>query len=271
MMTLLVKPIRVQLIKRSAIPALLFTGLWAGPLAIAQEDTTPSEKPPSVILEEIVVQGQKSWEGHDGMDAFLAGDYEKAEIEFEQEFKSLKRGRNALYNAAVDASNGIDRANNTAGSFQSGTQAAAASGGGSAQVQTNTPSSVNSGSNANYNSKRAKGRNILNDGKVTDKDFALTKYMAGLSELQQRKYAEAKKSLKTSVHYDRGNHDARMRLGLLYIVEGDIDKSADQLEALDKQRAKCKKKNCEEYDEIVESASTLATSITNAIKKLELE
>jgi len=61
-----------------------------------------------------------------------------------------------------------------------------------------------------------------------------------------------------------------MRLGLLYVIEGDIEKSADQLEALENIRVKCKKKsNCAEYDEILEAASTLATSISNAINKLD--
>jgi len=268
-MTVRFKPTRIQGIKRVAIPSLLVVGLWAGPLAVAQEDTIATDKPPSVILEEIVVEGQRMWEGHEGMEAFLAGDYKKAEIEFEQEFKSLKRSRSALYNAAVDAANGIDRANDTAASSVTGTQNIGTPGGGSVQIQSSTPNTSNATSSTNFNNKRAKGRNILNDGKVTDKDFALTKYMSGLSELQLGKYDEAKKSLKTSVFYDRGNHDARMRLGLLYVVEGNIDKSADQLEALDKLRVKCKKKQCAEYAEIMESASTLANSITNAINKLE--
>ena len=61
-----------------------------------------------------------------------------------------------------------------------------------------------------------------------------------------------------------------MRLGLLYIVEGNIQKSADQLEAIEKIRVKCKKqKKCTEYDQVVEAASTLAKSITNAINNLD--
>ena len=108
----------------------------------------------------------------------------------------------------------------------------------------------------------------MNDGKVTYRDFAFTKYMAALSELQLGKYDEAKKSLKSSLFYDGGNYDARMRLGLLYLVDGKISKSADQLEALEKLRTKCKKKDCLEYSEIVASAGTLANSLTDEIRKL---
>lgn len=237
-------------------------------LAIAQEATSESVAPPEKILEEIVVEGRKMWEGHDGMEAFWNGDYEKAEIEFEHEFKSLKRGRSARYNAAVDAANGIDRALDSAASSGNNTQIIG-TGPGAVAISNSSAIAVTPATGSNFRNKRVKGQNLLNDGKDTDEDFAFTKYMAGISELQLKKYAEAKQSFKSSLFYNGSNYDARMRLGLLYIIEGDIDKSADQLEAMDKLRVKCKKKQCSEYDEIVESASTLANSLSNAISKLE--
>jgi len=164
---------------------------------------------------------------------------------------------------------GIERANNIGASIGAQTQITR-SGSSTASIQNNSAGTNTSSLGRNFNGKRAIGKNLLNDGKITDMDFAFTKYMSGLSELQLGKYVEAKKSLKSAVFYNRENFDARMRLGLLYLIEGDIEKSADQLEALENIRVKCKKKsNCAEYDEILEAASTLATSISNAINKLD--
>lgn len=197
------------------------------------------------------------------MDAFWSGDFEKAEFEFEKEFKSLRRAESARYNAAVSAQLGYERAEATALAGVGGGGSGGPGGGPPPDATANfTP---DAGVSGNFSSRRVTGRNILNDGILTDQDFALTKYMAGLSELQLGKYEEAKSSFKRSIDYDGGNHDARMRLGLLYIVERNYDKAADQLEAIEKLRARCEKKECDTYDEILESAKILATSLTNAV------
>ena len=227
---------------------------------IAQEAQT-SEESMEEPMDEIIVEGRRLWEGHDGMEAFWAGDFETAEIEFEQEFKSLRRAESARYNAGVQAALGIERAE-AVGQASVGGLSPTGPGGAPPAVSTTTPDLGMAGS---FKGKRSKGRNLLNDGVVTDEDFAFTKYMSGLSELQLGKNLEAKDSLKTSVDFDGRNHDARMRLGLLYLQERNFDKAADQLEALDKLRTKCQKKSCPEYDEILQSASTLATNITNII------
>jgi len=240
-----------------------FVILMSGGIAQAQDTTAPETDAETETMDEIIVQGKRAWEGHDGMDAFWAGDFETAEIEFEQEFKALRRAESAQYNAAVAADIGFDRAQAT-GEASVGGLGAGGPGGGPPPSAAFTPT-PDLGVDGRFSSRRAKGRNLLNDGKVTDLDFAFTKYMSGLSELQLGKYDEAKASFKSSVHYDGSNHDARMRLGLLYIVERNYDKAADQLQALEKLRQKCKKKNCENYDEILESASTLANSLTNSI------
>jgi len=255
---------------RTVIAAsLLLAGLASPGHVMAQEEPDILKQAPDKVLEEIIVEGRKSFEGHDGMEAFWSGDFEKAEIEFEREFKTLKRGKSSLYNVGVDADLGIERANNIGASIGAQTQITR-SGSSTASIQNNSAGTNTSSLGRNFNGKRAIGKNLLNDGKITDMDFAFTKYMSGLSELQLGKYVEAKKSLKSAVFYNRQNFDARMRLGLLYVIEGDIEKSADQLEALENIRVKCKKKsNCAEYDEILEAASTLATSISNAINKLD--
>lgn len=218
-------------------------------VGFAQDNTATSEE-----IDEIIVEGQSNWAGHKGMNAFNSGDFVTAEIEFEREFKSLKRQLSARENSVEAARNGEFRAEidtlNTSG--------ATASGASSGSQGTGATSTSIGGQ---FRSKRAEGRNVLNDGTVSDIDFALTKYMSGLSEIKLGKIAEAKSSLKTAIHYDGGNHDARMRLGLIYVQETEIKKAGKQLKALDKIRQKCKEKSCEEYALIKKSVVTLATAI----------
>ena len=214
-------------------------------------------------IDEIIVKGTTIWDSHEGLEAFRNGDFEKAEIEFEQEFKSLKRAKSNLENSAIAADVSFDRAQ---AQGQAGIGGVGSGGpGGGPPPSASTTVTPDLGVTGNFKSKRAKGRSVLNDGQVTQQDFAFTKYMSGLSEIKLGKFEEAKKSLKSSINFDKGNYDARMRLGLLYVLENDFDKAADQLEALEKLRTKCKVKSCEEYEGILNSAQTLAKGITDKL------
>ncbi len=214
-------------------------------------------------IDEIIVRGTTISDKHEGLEAFRNGDFEKAEIEFEQEFKSLKRAKSNLENSAIAADISFDRAQ---AQGQAGVGGLGSGGpGGGPPPSASAVATPDLGMTGNFKSKRSKGRFILNDGEVTQEDFAFTKYMSGLSEIKLGKYDEAKKSLKSSVNFDKSNYDARMRLGLLYVLENDFDKAADQLEALEKLRTKCKAKMCEEYDDILSSARTLAKGITDKL------
>jgi len=225
--------------------------------------STESKNETDEYIDEIIVEGIRSWEGHDGMDAFRAGDFETAEIEFEQEFKSLRRRENAREAAAFSAEIGADRFQDINNAAVGGQSFGGPGGGGGTVSQ--LPGTPDLAVDARFSGKRAKGKNLLNDGVVNYEDFAFTKYMSGLSELQLGKYDQAKDSFKKSVSFYGKNYDARMRLGLLYVVQRDIDKAADQLEALDKLRIRCQKKSCEDYQDILDSSKTLASAITKAI------
>jgi len=230
--------------------------------AAAQDSTTSSDSSGDP-MDEIIVSGSTVWESHDGLEAFRNGDFEKAEIEFEKEFKSLRRAKSGQENAAIAADIGFDRAQ-AIGQASVGGGGSGGPGGGPPPQATNV-NAPDTGINGNFNSRRSKGQTVLNDGRVTQEDFAFSRYMAGLSEIKLGKYAEAKKSLKSSLSFDKKNYDARMRLGLLYVLENDFDKAADQLESLEKQRSKCKAKSCDEYDAILTSAKTLAKGITDKL------
>lgn len=227
--------------------------------AYAQDNSEQS----SDEIDEIIVEGIEGWGGHEGMNAFLTGDFVTAEIEFERDFISLKRADNARYNAASEAGVASDTAAFNSPTFNSNTQS---SSGGTSAPTFSGSNNFNVAQTGSFSTQGKREKNILNDGILSHHDFALTKYMSGLSEIQLGKYEEAKKSLKTSLSFLGSNHDARMRLGLIYLSENNFDKAATQLEKIDKIRVKCRKRNCEDYDEIVESATTLASNITNKIK-----
>lgn len=214
------------------------------------------------VEDEVIVHARRAWDGHKGMQAFWDGDYETAEFEFEKEFKRLKRRENGLYNMSQDTALGLERNAQIS-------QATQSFGGGSAataRIQSFRSEAANMSSASNFRSSKIKGRNILNDGKDTSLDFGFTKYMAGLSEIQLGKYKEAKSSFKTAIHFDKDNFDARMRLGLLYLTENDIDKAVKQLEKIEKIWVKCQKKKCADKTEIGDAALTLANGISRTAK-----
>lgn len=227
--------------------------------ANAQETTTITNPTKTEPLDEVIVESRLGWIGHKGMEAFMAGDFEAAEIIFEKEFIVLRRSNNGLYNSAVDASLSISRANLTNQSFN------ATSPNLNGQNSLSNSSSAEANLAGNSTRRRKVGKNLLNDNVLTDQDFAFTKYMSGLSELKLGKYDEAEKSLEASLHYDKGNTDARMRIGLLHLRKNNIKKAAHHLEKLEKRRVKCKKIDCDDYQEILNSASTLAVQISKKI------
>lgn len=227
--------------------------------AKAQENTSAGQTKP----EEIIVKGTKNSGWSKGMDAYLSGDFSTAEIEFERNFRSLKRVERARENAIRDTALGLDRADtfNSAGGTTGSTVSTP---NGSAQVQSSAGNAPAFGVAGNYANNARGGGSILTDGKITQKDFAFSKYMSGLSEIKLGKLEEARTSLKSSVKYDGTNFDARMRLGLLYVQKLDFKNAGKQLEALDKLSKKCKKKACDDLKDINSSSVTLATAIIQA-------
>jgi len=228
-----------------------------------------SNEMPSVetsVEDEIISYGTIITGQHDGMDAFFRGDFETAEIEFENEFKGLRRFESARENAANDAALSADRAemqatagNNLSSSVNSRNAGASSQSAGNAL-------SANSGVTSNFISRRREGRTVLTDGEVTYEDFGFTRYMSGLSEIKLGKYDEARVSLKQSLRYDESNYDARMRLGLLAIMEADFEAAADQLEKIDKQRRRCLRLACDDLDSLRDATITLARQLNQAVE-----
>lgn len=244
--------------------------LFGSSLVFSQVEAPPPQTETDPEEDVVTATGTLATGNHAGMDAFFKGDFETAEIEFEQEFKSLRRFRSAQENAAFDADVSFDRA---AAVSDSGTNAGSAAntrnGAGGAQGAPSGSGLTNSNAlSTNFVNRRSEGTSVLTDGKVTFEDFAFTRYMSGLSEIKLGKYTEAKDSLKTSLHWDKGNYDARMRLGMIYLMERDYDRAADELEALDKMRKRCVKSECDEMEPLRDATVTLATELTRAIEAI---
>jgi tetratricopeptide (TPR) repeat protein len=241
-------------LRATCLSLLLCGSAWA-------QTAPPAEEPP---IEDVVVsEGTRNLGSHDGMDAFFKGDFETAEIEFEREFKSLRRFQSARENAAIDADLSADRAA-AVGEFANSVGASVSSPGGAVQTPSTGAAANNTAISSNFVNRRDEGRSILTDGEITYQDFAFTRYMTGLSEIKLGKYAEAKKSLKSSLYYDDSNYDARKRLGMLHILEDDFEGAADHLEKLDKLRRKCNKKSCDDQDQIRDATRELAQQINAA-------
>ncbi len=244
----------------STLASSLFILLLAT-LAFAQ---TPELEPDSQNMseDEVIAYGSQILGEHEGIDAFFRGDFETAEIEFENEFKSLRRFESAKENSARDAEIGIERSQQLADASSNLSSSVNSRGGGIPIQSSGASLSTNPGLTSNFINRRSEGRTVLTDGRVTYEDYAFASYMTGLSEIQLGKYDEAKASFKTSLFHDEKNYDARMRLGLLHLRERDFGTAADQLEKLNKLRRKCEKRSCKDMAAIREATLTLAQQVT---------
>jgi tetratricopeptide (TPR) repeat protein len=235
----------------------------APPSTMQSGDENPDAE--TVITDEVIANGTRVTGQHDGMDAFFNGDFETAEIEFEREFKGLRRFERARESAAEDAALSADRAQAQADAGTNVGSSANSRGGGVPSQSAGSAAAANSGVTSNFSNRRGEGRMILTDGKVTYEDFGFTRYMSGLSEIKLGKFDEAKVSLTQSLRYDESNFDARMRLGLLYLMDDDFEEAAKQLEKIDKQRRRCQRLACDDLETLNNAALELATQITRAV------
>ena len=206
--------------------------------------------------DEIIVFGKRRTAGNRGMAAFNAGDYKTAEIEFDKHYTSLRRADRALQNAAIDGA-----ASALTTQIAQGLPQASATG-----LSAPSPSptvSVNAKPFANGASLQANPSltNLVNNGKVTYKNFAFAKYMSGLTQIQLGKLDEAKLSFRESVDHYGKNYDARLRLGLLELRDGDYDSARKQLLKLDKLRKDCRSK-CKDYEGIRSATLSLAKALS---------
>ena len=210
----------------------LLAATLVAPAAFAQ-DADPDA--PAVIEDEVIVEGVRRG-ADDAMAAWLRGDYATAEIEFEKNFSRLKRFE-SIRRSAIEqnASDAIGGEINLGAGTGSGASAQGADAGGEP-----------AGTSLVYTNQRFKpgddDPNLISSGN----DLGGQLYMAGMSELQLGKYAEAKESFERALFFNETLHDARLRLGLLAVQEGDMKEANKQLAKLEKGLRGCKSR-CERF------------------------
>ena len=204
---------------------------------------TPAVAQTNTAEDEIIVQGTKRG-GDRAMDAFFAGDFETAEIEFERNFKIIKRGRTDIERASEFAATreiaDVGSTNVTAGGREGGAGVR-----GGTDLSGVVPNSVRG-------SRGGRDENVVFSGR----DLGFQKYMAGLSELQQGKVVEAEEGFESAVALNRTLYDGRMRLGLIRLGRGDREGAVKQLGILNGQANRCGE-DCERRDELMESRALL--------------
>lgn len=224
--------------------------------AYAQESTeTSSEEAP---VDEVIAYGQRGQSGNRAMRAFNAGDYATAEIEFENHFQSLKRSERAVKRAARTMSNADISAQLSSGLSQVSSAGGSTDGGSSAPtISLSSTSASNAASSSNIQAITS----LNDDGKITYEDFGFSRYMSGLSQIQLGKFVEAKESFSESLEHNYRNYDARMRLGLLELRDGNYEAAGNHLKRLDKQRRACGN-GCKDLEALNKATLTLGKALS---------
>lgn len=207
------------------------------------------------IKDEVISTG--TVKGRDkAMGAFFSGDYERAEIEFENNLRRIRVRRARLEDAATRiAMSEI----NAEMARASGTGV----GNGSGLSDFNADAI-----NGIVDAARAKDRRsdeAETEGLTSGDDPSFQLYMIGLSELQQGKMEEAKSSLRRSVRMNGRNYDARYRLALIHILDKEYGPAKAQFRKIQNRLKTCQKRRknlCDERSELEDAVSVLNTALS---------
>lgn len=222
------------------------------------QDTAPNSNAQTIEEDVVIAIGRKSQSGLKAMQAFNAGDFETAEIEFERHFDALQRTQRATKRAARVGSNASLTSQIISGPGEVSAGGAGASQDAGAVFSVNTPTAASNAAVQNNTLRNAS----RSDQNADYEDFAFARYMTALSQIQLGKFTEAKLSLRESVDHNYRNYDAQMRLGLLELRDGEVLEARDRLIRIDKMRKTCG--GCEDKAAISEAAVTLARALTDA-------
>lgn len=210
----------------SAVLGLAMTGQAFAQLADSQNSIQNADVP-----DEVIATARKQTDP--AMSAFLSGDYETAEIEFDKNaFCALRVERN--FRSGVESARDESIRSTLAGN--SNTQAqptggpGAGGGAGVASAPTNViVNGINSSDFQTSNKRRT----------CEDRGFQI--YMKGLSQLELGKMAEAKKTLAQATQVHRHLYDAHFKLSLLEYQDGNLEDAKKELKKLKKIAQRCKR------------------------------
>lgn len=199
--------------------------------AYAQQSNDVEDAQSTEVPDEVIATARKQTDP--AMSAFLAGDYETAEIEFDKNaFCALRVERN--FRSGVESARDESIRSTLAGNSNTQAQPTGGPGAGAGAGVSSAPSNVViNGINSSDFQTSNKRRTCENRG------FQV--YMKGLSQLELGKTAEAKKTLKQATKIHRTLYDAHFKLSLLEYQAGNLDEAQKELRKLQKIAARCKR------------------------------
>ena len=234
----------IEKLKFAAI-AIALTGLGTSGLAasaqtdggaIAPTETGQAER----VLPEIIVRGgPAAWRR--GLIAYYKGNY----VEAERQFRSF---RNALNQDLLDIGD-----LNPGSSLAQGDRRTI-----NAMLIFENPNVRISGS-PRYVDRRARAAGLAVVGvSNTENNFAQASYALGASLVKQGEFSEAKRYFSSALGRDRDLHDARLRLGLIALLEDNLPIAKRRLRELENY---CQSYPCTGDSDLAISISTLRTAI----------
>ena len=212
--------------------------LWAAE-ARAQEaaQEAVSERPAGAQSDVVVVEGLRR---DRAMNAFLNGDYAAAEVAFEDNIQCMRRVE-VLWTLRVGSAIW-----------------------GPANTEPGASSPL-----ADSNALQSSADDLARRGSErTCRSEEWQHYMIGLSRIQLGRYAEAKQSFYRVIDLsnDQFLYDARYRIGLLELLDGDIERAERQLDSLRHLQRICQSRGarCQVRDQLANNVVSLAVAIAEA-------
>ena len=211
------------------------------PVARAQVTPAAAETSAPAQTEEETVVLVEAWRRDRAMDAFLRGDFATAEIEFGKNVRCIRRNELQFDASILQA---VSAATN-------------------ARLSPNGPGlgDVNVPTIHNLPQRNEE----IRERTCFSKEWQL--YMIGLSQIQLGRFAEAKKSLYTVAWLSKADllYDAHYRIGLLELLEGNIDRANRRLVHLTRMQRSCRARpNCEIDADLSAATAYLARAVADA-------
>ena len=206
-------------------------GLVFSSPAFAQQSNNAEDAQSAEVPDEVIATARKQTDP--AMSAFLAGDYETAEIEFDKNaFCALRVER--IFRSGVESARDESIRSTLAGNSNTQAQPTGGPGAGAGAGISSAPSNVViNGINSSDFQTSNKRRTCENRG------FQI--YMKGLSQLELGKTAEAKQTLAQATKVHRYLYDAHFKLSLLEYQSGNLEDAKKELKKLKKIAARCKR------------------------------
>lgn len=220
------------------IAVLMNSGLALGfnePINAAGEPPAGDGTAVATQADEQQVVFVESWRRDRALDAFMRGDFATAEVEFQKNVRCIRRNETQLEYAVRHGSEGTFFVYNGA---------------------LNAPKIHNLPLQPDQIAERT----------CHSKEWQL--YMIGLSQLQLGRFAEAKKSLSSVMRLSNEEllYDAHYRVGLLELLEGDVETANRRLSHLKRMQRICEARGsgCEVHADLDAATSYLSRAVADA-------